>query len=438
SGGVPSDAYAFNLTTTENNAVVYSAVAMKGRTHAPGVGFTERAEIKQVGGGLTSSVAVEDKIVAAAGTPQGGINGSFSGTADWAEVALEIKPLTPGPAIVHEETQTGGSSSATAVATSANLTGVSGNLYLAAISTQPRKSVVSVTGLGLTWTLVKNQCSGLNTTGVEVWKAQGTPSGNGVVTATLASASTATVITVSRYSGVDAMNPIGSVISGNTNGANASAICSGGVPSNSYALNLTTTVNGAVVYSAAAMKGRTHTPGAGYTERAEIKEVGGGLTSSIAVEDKIVAAAGTPQGGVNGSFSGTADWAEVGLEIKPQATMGPAKRDVVIADDKKLAVPPSAYRLEQNYPNPFNPSTMIDFALPAAGKVTVNIYNETGQLVRKLVDGEMSAGRHAVRWNGRNQLGKAVAAGIYLYRIVVHGEDGNIAFTQTRRMTFLK
>ncbi|MGH7601869.1 MAG: InlB B-repeat-containing protein, partial [bacterium] len=250
SGGVPSDAYAFNLTTTENNAVVYSAVAMKGRTHAPGVGFTERAEIKQVGGGLTSSVAVEDKIVAAAGTPQGGINGSFSGTADWAEVAVEIKPQTGGTAqqtIAHEETQTGGSSNSTTVMTAGNLTGASGDLYLAAISMQPRVNVLAVSGLGLNWTLVKKQCSGLNTTAVEVWMAQGIPQGgsNDAVTATLASAPSATVIAVSRYSGVvppsGGMNPIGNVISGNTNGANTSAVCSGGVPSDAYAFNLTTT-----------------------------------------------------------------------------------------------------------------------------------------------------------------------------------------------------
>jgi uncharacterized repeat protein (TIGR02543 family) len=361
-------------------------------------------------------------------------------TATFAEIPSAIP-------IVHEETQTGGSSSSAIVATATNLSGVSGNLYLAAISTQPRRSVVAVSGLGLDWTLLKVQCSGLNTIAVEVWMAQGIPPGgsNDAVTATLVSAPSATVIAVSRYSGVAASNPIDNVISGNTNGANASAVCSGGVPSDSYAHNLATTVNDAVVYSAVAMKARTHTPGAGYTERPEIKEVGGSLTNSIAVEDKTVAAAGNVT--VDGSLSGTADWAEVGLEIKPQATMG--KRGV-IASDEKLAAPPSAYRLEQNYPNPFsdggtptggafgNPSTMIDFTLPEAGKVTVTIYNETGQLVRTLFDGEMTAGGQAVRWDGRNQLGKTVAAGIYLYRLVVHGEDGSVAFAQTRRMTFLK
>jgi flagellar hook assembly protein FlgD len=81
---------------------------------------------------------------------------------------------------------------------------------------------------------------------------------------------------------------------------------------------------------------------------------------------------------------------------------------------------------------------MINFALPVAGKVSVNIFNETGQLVRTLVDGERAAGNYSLRWNGRNQAGNAVAAGVYLYQIVVSGQNGAPAFTQTRRMMYLK
>ncbi|MGH7453288.1 MAG: PKD domain-containing protein, partial [bacterium] len=69
--------------------------------------------------------------------------------------------------IVYEESQTGGSSGSTTVTTSANLTGVSGHLYLAAISTRPKKNVLSVSGLGLSWTLVKSICAGQSTTGMD-------------------------------------------------------------------------------------------------------------------------------------------------------------------------------------------------------------------------------------------------------------------------------
>jgi hypothetical protein len=96
------------------------------------------------------------------------------------------------------------------------------------------------------------------------------------------------------------------------------------------------------------------------------------------------------------------------------------------------------YVLEQNYPNPFNPSTMISFALPEAGKVTLAIYSVTGQIVRELANGDMPAGRHAFSWNGRDQSGHGVAAGLYLYRLVVHGENGEMLFAQTRKMAFVK
>ncbi|MGH7596936.1 MAG: Ig-like domain-containing protein [bacterium] len=117
-----------------------------------------------------------------------------------------------------------------------------------------------------------------------------------------------------------------------------------------------------------------------------------------------------------------------------------------VVDSNPLSV--TSYELTQNYPNPFSaagrsrmvgyPITMINFALPEAGKVTVKIFAETGQLVQTLVNGEMSAGRHQLHWNGQNQSGSAVAAGVYLYRIVVQGRNGEVIFSETKRMTLLK
>ncbi len=99
---------------------------------------------------------------------------------------------------------------------------------------------------------------------------------------------------------------------------------------------------------------------------------------------------------------------------------------------------PNSYELEQNYPNPFNPTTTIQFSVLEAGKVSAEVYSITGQLIRELVNGETTAGRHTVAWDGRNQAGEVVAAGMYLYKLVVHGANGEIAFSQTRRMAFVK
>jgi hypothetical protein len=129
---------------------------------------------------------------------------------------------------------------------------VTGDLYLAAIASKPSPTINGVTGLGLTWTPVVSQCAGRNQTGVAVWKAQGTPSGNGVVTATLANAQATAVIAVARYSGVTGT---GNTASANTLGL--SGACTGGVDTASYSFSETTGVANAVVFAAAAMRNKT-------------------------------------------------------------------------------------------------------------------------------------------------------------------------------------
>jgi hypothetical protein len=93
---------------------------------------------------------------------------------------------------------------------------------------------------------------------------------------------------------------------------------------------------------------------------------------------------------------------------------------------------PQLFRLEQNYPNPFNPSTMISFALPQAGEVSLSIYNTNGQLVKRLVAGEMSAGRHHLVWDATDDRGVRVASGVYLY-VIKAG-----AFTAQRKLMLMK
>lgn len=77
--------------------------------------------------------------------------------------------------------------------------------------------------------------------------------------------------------------------------------------------------------------------------------------------------------------------------------------------------PVTSYQLAQNYPNPFNPSTTISFALPEAGDVSLAIFNTNGQLVKKLVAGEMSPGRHNLVWDATDARNQRVASGVYLY-----------------------
>lgn len=93
---------------------------------------------------------------------------------------------------------------------------------------------------------------------------------------------------------------------------------------------------------------------------------------------------------------------------------------------------PETFGLSQNYPNPFNPTTQIDFLLPAASHVTLEIINIRGQVVNRMVDRTMEAGAHTVEWNGTNEAGSKVASGVYLYRL----RAGNQ--TETKKMTLTK
>ena len=93
---------------------------------------------------------------------------------------------------------------------------------------------------------------------------------------------------------------------------------------------------------------------------------------------------------------------------------------------------PAAFSLAPNYPNPFNPSTTIAYALPAPGRVRLTVYNLLGQPVRRLFEGARAAGHFSVQWDGRDDGGRPLASGVYLYRLEAGGKS------LSRRMLLLK
>lgn len=79
---------------------------------------------------------------------------------------------------------------------------------------------------------------------------------------------------------------------------------------------------------------------------------------------------------------------------------------------------PKAFSLG-NYPNPFNPSTTILFNLPAADRISVQIVDVQGKVVRTLLPGQtMSSGLHRLAWDGTNDSGLQVSSGLYLYKVM--------------------
>ena len=137
---------------------------------------------------------------------------------------------------------------------------------------------------------------------------------------------------------------------------------------------------------------------------------------------------------VNGSnlFAGTEDG---GVWRRPLSEMVTG-----VEDDFSQA--PFGFTLEQNYPNPFwseatsrsagNPATTIRYQLPTTTQVVLKIYNTFGQEVRTLVNARQPAGVNAVVWDGRDESGKEVSSGIYIYRLQT-GES-----IQSRKLSFVR
>jgi hypothetical protein len=254
------------------------------------------------------------------------------------------------------EVVSGAAAASTSVSTAAPISAANGQLYLAAIASKPDAAVLTVSGLGLAWSPVQAQCSARHQTGVAVWAAQGVPSGSSIVTATLAEAPGNSVIAVSRLAGAPP-DAIGAAASANTLGPNGA--CDGGTDGPAYAFDLTTTATGSLVYAAAAMRSKLHTPGPGFTEQAEVHGGSGGSEASVAVE---TASAGAPSTlSVSGSFSSDVDWAGVAVEVRSQ----PADPPDIVSFDPPIGPVGSEVTLTGSG---FTDATLVAFGgAPASG-----------------------------------------------------------------------
>lgn len=88
---------------------------------------------------------------------------------------------------------------------------------------------------------------------------------------------------------------------------------------------------------------------------------------------------------------------------------------------------PLTYGLQQNYPNPFNPSTVINYSIPSAGLVTLDVFNVLGQKVATLVNDVKPAGIYSVIFDASK-----LSSGIYIYRISANN------YIKTMKMALMK
>ncbi|MCK4350697.1 MAG: T9SS type A sorting domain-containing protein, partial [Candidatus Krumholzibacteria bacterium] len=89
----------------------------------------------------------------------------------------------------------------------------------------------------------------------------------------------------------------------------------------------------------------------------------------------------------------------------------------LLFETEAVQTPVLPLTLHQNVPNPFNPVTEISYYLPTAGDVLLEVYDVAGKRIATLVRGREEKGRHIVNWQGADDTGRAIASGIYFYRL---------------------
>ena len=103
-----------------------------------------------------------------------------------------------------------------------------------------------------------------------------------------------------------------------------------------------------------------------------------------------------------------------------------------LTNDDEDFILPTEFIVHNNFPNPFNPTTTISYELPKNSFVNIIIYDLLGREVKVLVSGELVSGFHEIIWDGKDNFGRSVGAGVYFY-LIKAGE-----FRQMKKMVLLK
>jgi hypothetical protein len=175
----------------------------------------------------------------------------------------------------------------------------------------------------------------------------------------------------------------------------------------------------------------------GATLEAQIDETNTGGSGVAAAEWSIgvspaAAGSGTATGG---GFGGNLATATIALDTTPFQTgaqtlwvrgqdgagnWGPARSLSVQVNGPDVVASPNVPRaafLAQNTPNPFLGATQVRFGLPVAATAEVRIFAASGRLVKRVLSGSLPAGEHVATWDGTDESGARVSAGVYYYEL---------------------
>jgi hypothetical protein len=132
------------------------------------------------------------------------------------------------------------------------------------------------------------------------------------------------------------------------------------------------------------------------------------------------------------------DFTDAGLVVRIKSSNVITDVECDPEDCGPLGVSPSEFLLSQNFPNPFNPSTSISYALPEPAEIELKIFTILGQDVAILESGIKNSGKHQVFWDGKDQTGREVSAGIYFYRLTAVPVNNGDTVIQTKKMVMNK
>jgi len=121
-----------------------------------------------------------------------------------------------------------------------------------------------------------------------------------------------------------------------------------------------------------------------------------------------------------------------GLDGSNQPVASVEKLDIITGVPNNHSQIVNGFKLDNNYPNPFNPSTQISFSVGKESNVSIDIYSILGQHIKNLTSKNYSAGNYQIVWDGTDNYGRQVAAGIYIYRLT------SDYFTDSKKMVLMK
>ncbi|MCY3763433.1 MAG: leucine-rich repeat domain-containing protein, partial [Gemmatimonadetes bacterium] len=128
--------------------------------------------------------------------------------------------------------------------------------------------------------------------------------------------------------------------------------------------------------------------------------------------------------------SGTVDFVDFFKFVDAFDQPGQGTKLVALA--REMLGLPAGPELRQNWPNPFNTETVLSWFLLEPGPARVEVFALTGQRLAVLRQGPQQAGYHHLHWDGRDDEGRPLASGVYLYRLVTTDA------VMTRKLTLLR